>query len=181
MKWKDIEGYEGLYQISDRGFVRSLDRIDCAGRKLKGKIKRAVKDKNGYLQIRLSKNGITQTYKVHRLVARAFISNPLEYPQVNHLDENKANNAAENLEWCDCKYNICYGTARDRAKRNMDYEYVAAKRKRAVLQMDEKGNSIRLWNGIVDASKSLGICCTMICKCCRGVQGTAGGYKWQYA
>lgn len=180
MKWKDIEGFEGIYQVSDSGMIRSLDRIDCAGRRLVGKIKKSVKDKDGYLQIRLSKDGITQTCKVHRLVAAAFIPNPFEFSQINHRDENKTNNAVDNLEWCNCKYNICYGTARDRAKRNTDYYGHAKKHKRPVTQMDVNGKIVKLWGGAVDASKTLGICGTMICKCCRGIQETAGDYIWRY-
>lgn len=181
IKWMDIDGYEGIYQVSNTGSVRSVDRIDCAGRILSGKIKKAVKDKDGYMQIRLSKEGVTQTYKVHRLVASAFIPNPFNYMQVNHRDENKANNNAENLEWCDCKYNNCYGTARSRAREHTDYKNNAQKHRRPVLQVNTNGNAVKLWDGAIDASKELGVCRTMICKCCRGIQKTAGGYIWRYA
>ena len=94
--WKDIKGFEGLYQISDKGEVKSL---------IRNKILKLTQDKDGYLTVGLK----GKKFKVHRLVAEAFIDNPNNYPCVNHKDENKKNNSVDNLEWCSIKYNINYG------------------------------------------------------------------------
>lgn len=118
--WKDIEGFEGLYQVSDHGRVRSLDRVvNCAAGKgwriFPGKVLSTF-DNNcgGYLGVRLSKNNKARLHYVHKLVAQAFIPNPNGYEEINHKDECKANNHADNLEWCDHRYNMTYGTRIER-------------------------------------------------------------------
>ena len=117
--WKDVKDYEGLYQVSNMGRVKSLDRIIIYsnGRKVntKGKILNGYKKKNGYLQIDLYKNNVKKKYYIHRLVLMAF--SPCENMQeleVNHKDENKENNALDNLEWCEHKYNCDYGTRNEK-------------------------------------------------------------------
>ena len=99
--WKDIKGYEGLYQISNLGRVKSLAHLHGKSKKLirKEKIMQCVIGIKGYLYCGLSKNGLTKRYRVHRLVAEAFIANPNELPQVNHIDGDKLNNSINNLEW----------------------------------------------------------------------------------
>ena len=109
--WKDIEGYEGLYQVSNDGKVRSLNYRQT-GQKKKMKL---LKNSRGYMRVDLCKNGKVKTFKVHRLVAQTFIPNPQNKPQVNHIDENKANNCMWNLEWTTAKENINHGTAIERA------------------------------------------------------------------
>ena len=113
-EWRPIEGYEGLYEVSSYGRVRSLDRYvkTCYGsyRLYKGKVLSPGKKSDGYLLINLSCNGKYNTIRVHRLVAQAFLPNPDNLPEVNHKDENKTNNSVENLEWCDRKYNMNFGT-----------------------------------------------------------------------
>ena len=102
--WKDIQNYEGLYQISNQGSIRSLLRS--------GKCKRYLKPyitSDGYARVILSKNGKLKSHKIHRLVAETFIPNPDNLPQINHKDEHKLNNCVDNLEWCTAKYNINYG------------------------------------------------------------------------
>lgn len=115
--WKDIPGYEGLYQASNFGRIRSLDRLrhfyDGAKgnhyRKYKGRILKQFFTTTGYYMVVLSKDGIESSQKVHQLVAKAFLPNPKGYKQINHKDENPLNNHLENLEWCDAKYNCNYG------------------------------------------------------------------------
>ena len=112
--WKDIEGYEGLYQVSNLGRVRSISRINCYGRVVTGKILSIHDNGKGYKFVRLSKYGKPKQEYIHRLVATAFIDNQDNLPEVNHKDENKENNCVYNLEWCSREYNHGYGTARQR-------------------------------------------------------------------
>lgn len=102
--WKDIEGYEGLYQVSNEGEVKSK----------RNKIVKIELTYHGYCRVHLWKNGIGKHHSLHRLVAQAFIPNPNNLPQVNHKDEDKTNNHAENLEWCNATYNSNYGTRNQR-------------------------------------------------------------------
>ena len=104
--WKDIEGYEGLYQVSNLGRVKSLN-YKRSGRE---KILKPDKSKTGYLYLCLYKNNKRNHCRIHRLVANAFIENPNNYPYINHIDECKSNNNISNLEWCSPKYNINHGT-----------------------------------------------------------------------
>ena len=102
-EWRDIKGYEGLYQVSSIGNVRSTKRAGTQGKYIKPRI-----DNDGYNCVRLSKNGVMKNHFVHRLVAIAFIENENAYPCVNHKDENKSNNVVSNLEWCSVAYNNTY-------------------------------------------------------------------------
>lgn len=106
-EWKKIPGYEGLYEVSNMGNVRNVRR---------NKLLRLSKTNNRYIRVSLCKNGIKTGLTVHRLVAEAFLPNPDNLPEVNHKDEDKTNNRVENLEWCDHKYNMNYGTRNIRAK-----------------------------------------------------------------
>ena len=110
-EWRYIKGYEGKYQISNYGRVKSLKNSKGNYRE---KIMNPNDDTHGYLKVNLSKNNKKKTYKIHRLVAIHFIDNPNNYECVNHKDENKQNNRVENLEWCTKKYNTNYGTTQKR-------------------------------------------------------------------
>lgn len=118
-QWRTIEGYEGLYEVSNMGRVRSLDRIDKLGRLKPGRILSPSIDKKGYCKITLFREGVRYYYGVHRLVAQAFLPNPEGLPIINHKDENPSNNRVDNLEWCTYEYNINYGTRNERAAKNM--------------------------------------------------------------
>lgn len=111
--WKDISEYVGLYQVSNMGNVRSLQREEfkCAQgyRVRRGVLLKLSKDQKGYLMVNLYKDGKGNTRRVHRLVAEAFIDNPKCLPEINHIDEDKKNNAVSNLEWCTSSYNKRYG------------------------------------------------------------------------
>jgi len=98
--WKEVKGYEGLYEVSNQGHVKSLDRFDRLGRKCKGQVLKQALFKNGYLYVCLYKDGSPKrSFQVHRLVAKSFIANPENKPQVNHIDGDKTNNSTDNLEW----------------------------------------------------------------------------------
>ncbi len=111
--WKDIIGYEGVYQVSSFGRVRSVDRIvkgrHGSPKRIKGIVLTQEKMNDGYMRVSLSKGGKIKRFPVHRLVASAFIKNPNNFPVINHKDETKDNNHASNLEWCTQSYNVRYG------------------------------------------------------------------------
>ena len=113
--WKDVVGYEGFYQVSNKGNVYSVARIDSMGRKHGGRTLKPRYHKDGYLQVILCKNGIRKNKLIHRLVLEAFVENPNNLPEVNHLDEIKDNNELSNLEWCTSKHNSNHGTSIERS------------------------------------------------------------------
>ena len=172
--WKDVVGYEGLYQVSNLGRIKSLKR-KCKSihgyRTVSEKIYSQSVDRYGYLIVSLHKNGKKKTYTVHRLVAKAFIDNPLMLPQINHIDENKKNNKVDNLEWCTDEYNNAYGTRVERLIRTQS---------RTVLQFDMNGNFIKEWVGAGEISRVLHISQSAITRCCNGQRNYAYGYKWKY-
>ena len=114
-EWKDIPGYEGLYQVSNTGKIKGLPRVTVQNQILQERILIPGVINNGYLQITLHKNGEHKNFLVHRLVANAFIPNPKNLPEVNHKDEDKTNCNSDNLEWCTRKYNLNYGTRNQRS------------------------------------------------------------------
>lgn len=120
--WQDIPGYEGYYQISTYGNVRSVERRIWGGKayyKVPSRNKTLSKNNWDYYVVRLSKDGADRDFLVHRLVADTFIPNPQNCPQINHKDEDKTNNRVENLEWCTQQYNNCYGTRNARVSEKM--------------------------------------------------------------
>ena len=156
---RDVVGYENIYGITSCGKVYSY------------KSKKFLKPKhnvNGYLMVALYRDGQKKWYKVHRLVAMTYIPNPDNLPQVNHKDENKANNCLQNLEWCDASYNTNYGT------RN---EKVSNKLKKPILQCTLDGEFVREWSSATDVGKEV---MTNIRNCLRGKQKTAYGFIWKY-
>lgn len=175
-QWKDVIGYEGLYQVSNHGKIKSLKRTYTSGnfgnivRELTEKIMKQSTSKNGYKRVKLCKGGKTNICLVHRLVATAFIENESGLPQINHKDENKSNNAVSNLEWCDAKYNINYGTALTR---------MVKKQSKRILQYDTNNNFIKKHESIRGLSK-FGFDRSSIIRCCQGKQMTSYGYVWKY-
>ena len=155
---KDIKGYEGLYAITENGQVWSYRR---------SRFLKPFKRKGGYLAVGLCNNGKTNYYLIHRLVAEAFIPNPENKPQVNHKDENKANNCIENLEWATASENINYGTRNKR---------VGLANSRAI-QCVETGV---IYLSAVEAGKQLGVSNKSISNVLRNKSHTAGGYHWKY-
>lgn len=127
--WKDIKGYESLYQVSNLGRVKSLARKVIKKNYVSFKKERILKqqtDRYGYKKVILQRNYQIKTFSIHRLVAEAFLENPYNLPQINHKDENKENNCVLNLEYCDSKYNNNYGTRNIRVSETMKkkkYQY----------------------------------------------------------
>lgn len=180
--WRDIKGYEGYYQVSNFGRVKSLDRVAIYsdGRifKYNGRQLKTTLNK-GYVHVKLSKHSDVKTFKIHRLVAEAFIPNPLNLPQVNHKDENKTNNNVDNLEWCTGKYNMNYGTVAQRIKNNIDYKLLGEKRKnkngKKLYQYSLKGKLIRIYPSIHEAVRN-GFDKGAINRCIRGKVKTHKGF-----
>lgn len=167
--FRDIEGYEGLYQISNFGRVKSLERTADNGyciRTVPERILKQTKNGFGYFFVGLHKGGKVKNVFVHRLVASAFIPNPQGLPQVNHKDECKTNNTVENLEWCDIQYNCNYGT---RIKRIVD------KQSKSVLCVELN----KVFKSAEEA-RYLGFKPGSIWMCCNGKYNTHKGYHWQY-
>ena len=165
-QWKDIKGYEGLYQVSNLGRIKSSERYDSMGRKVTEKIRKQKLNNRGYSQICLNKNGKKDYFLVHRLVAEAFILNPSNLPQVNHIDENKTNNRVDNLEWVTSKENANYGT---RIKR------VADKHKKVIYSMSPDGQVME-FSSQTEAAKILNISRGNIWGMINGGQKTCKGY-----
>ena len=167
--WKDISGYEGMYQVSDLGRVQSLDRISHNGKRYKGRVLKPVPDGAGYLQVFLRKDAKTRRFYIHRLVAGAFIENPTNKPQVNHLDETeKWNNRVDNLAWATPKENANWGTRNERSNK---------KRSKPVLCI-ELGREFESLGSATKAFKRGG---TNIWKAINDPNKTACGYHWRYA
>lgn len=171
--WKDVQGYEDLYQVSNLGRVKSLPKVVDIKRckiTLKEKMLSQI-EKGDYLSVILCNNRNRRQFSIHRLVAIAFIDNPNSLPEVNHKDEDKHNNVVSNLEWCDRCYNQNYGTCRERA---------ASKLWKKVFQYSKNGEFIKEYKSIQYAADSLGIFPTNIIECCKGRRKSAGGYIWKY-
>ena len=120
--WKDVPGYEGLYKVSNTGKVMSLQTVGLFGKNNNGRLMTLRTDKFGYKFVFMSKDGKKKRGSVHRLVALAFIPNPDNLPQVNHKDEVRDNNNADNLEWCTVTYNNNYGNRRLKASNSISGE-----------------------------------------------------------
>lgn len=168
-EFKDIEGYEGIYQISNLGNVKSLKFG-------KEKILKPVKNIKGYLYVNLRKNGKMKSMRVHRIVAQEFIENPLNLPEVNHIDENKENNKIDNLEWCDRKYNVNYGTMIERMSKTLTNRNDQSIK---IDQFTKDGRFIKTWCSSREAERN-GYRHGDIIKCCKGRRYSANGYIWRY-
>lgn len=195
--WKDIKGYEGLYQVSNYGRVKSLARFRI-GRKsdgrlipIKERIMRNVVSNFGYHRVELFISGVGKSFFVHKIETEAFIPNPHNLPQVNHKDEDKTNNFIwinedgtvdpdkSNLEWCTAKYNTNYGTGIERAKqKHINHKSIS----KQVLQFALNGEFIKEYPSTHEAERQTGIRHTAIGKCCRQLihYHTAGGFIWRY-
>lgn len=161
--WKTITGFPN-YKVSNFGRVKSLN---YNGTKQE-KILKPQKTKKGYLRVGLYYNNKYCMKAIHRLVALAFIPNPTNQPQVNHVDGNKENNAVKNLEWCSNKYNQIHSIK------------IGLRRFNKVSQYDKNGVFLKQWEKAIDASQELKIDLSHIGQACRGERKTAGGYIWKY-
>lgn len=166
-KWKSIKGFENLYEISNMGNIKSL-----GNKKNHSKIIYLKKGENrgGYEYVVLQNNKKIKSKLVHRLVAEAFIPNPENKKQVNHIDGNKKNNCVENLEWNTPSENILHSFKIKLRKPTW----------KNVLQYDLDNNFIASYNSVKEAGEKTGVFKNGISKCCRNELKTSGGYKWKY-
>ena len=163
--WLPVAGYEN-YEVSNLGRVRSVARGGT-----KGGVLRPQKNRGGYLDVTLCKNGKRKGCTIHRLVATAFLENPLNLPQVNHKNECKTDNRVENLEWCTAEYNSNYGTHIQR---------VADALSIPVFQYDLNGAFVAWYPSGKEAERRTGVRCGAIAQCANGRCKTQGGYQWRY-
>lgn len=184
--WKDIEGYEGQYQVSNLGRVKTLARLTVRPApatktgwreyRIPEKIMRLRPGTRGYLCVNLRQEEKPVTLMVHRLVAKAFVPNPDNLPIINHKDENRQNNRADNLEWCTAQYNVTYGHALE-----LRYEKL---KKCPVAMFKPDGTLIRTFPTAKDAERFIGKrgASRNIIMCCNGSRHhrTNYGYKWSY-
>ena len=160
--YKDIQGYEDKYQISNLGNVYSL---------ITNKILKPRLTLDGYYQVDLCKNGVKKHLYIHRLVAQSFLDNPKNYKIINHKDENSTNNIVSNLEWCNSTYNNNYGNCKRKISEANSIK---------INQYDMDGNFIKQWNSMKEASETLKLSRGNICLCCEGIRNKTGGYRWRY-
>ena len=163
--WKDVAEYEGFYQVSNKGNVRSVERRDSRGHRRGGRILKPTYDTDGYLRVTLCKNGKHKTKKVHRLVAEAFIPNPESLPHVNHIDEIKDNNELSNLEYCTHKYNMNYGTLIERTAQALS---------KKVKATNIKTGEVLTFNSAKEAERK-GYNASVVSMACRGVYKASTG------
>ena len=171
-EWRDVVGYEGRYQVSSMGRVKSLARTDCLGRTVKERFLKPCDNGRGYLYISLSDGtGEHKRHYIHRLVGEAFVPNPLEKEDVNHKDENPSNNHASNLEWLTHKENLNYG---------MRNERVAKANSKPVAQYTKAGAFIKVWASAAEVKRQLGFNHSNIIQVAKGNRKTACGFIWKY-
>lgn len=205
-EWRDIPNYEGLYQVSNKGQVKSLEKVVIRkdGRKntYPERILKQSKNNMGYLYVDLFKNNKSKKFLVHRLVALAFIpnDNPTDKNEINHLDENPSNNHVSNICWCNRYENNNYGTRNERVSKTLKGKFkdkenhpmfgkhrteeTKQKISKAIsipiIQLDLQNNFIRDWDSATTASTELKISRQHISNCCKGKRNKCGGYKWVY-
>jgi hypothetical protein len=179
---KPILGYEGLYMVYDDGSIFSV---------IKNKFLKPCKVSSGYMSVELFKDKTSKRVLIHRIVAQTFIDNSQSFPQVNHIDEDKSNNSAKNLEWCTAQYNMKYGLRLQKQLSNTDYSKIAEKMKvsqcgagnnnaKPVIQILKNGVVVNAFPTAKCASTSLHIDHSHIIDTCKNKRKSAGGFIWQY-
>lgn len=175
--WKPIPEYEALYEVSNFGSVRNIaylnSRINCIITRSVPRLLRNETTHDGYKRVVLSLKGKHKHFSVHRLVAMAFIPNPGNLPQINHVDENPANSKADNLEWCSGKQNCNHGT---HCQKIAIRQTNNPSRSKPVRQFDMEGNILKDYPSTREAERQTGIACEQISRCCKGRNHHAGGY-----
>ena len=173
--WKPVKDYEDLYEVSNFGNIRSVDRyvIDKGNRSFRKGTNISICDNgHGYKYVTLYKNGKQSHKHVHRLVAEAFVDNPNNYTEVNHLDLDKSNNQSVNLEWCSRQYNMSHAYKHGRLSNEQN--------NKPVVKIGLDGTVIEKYISLVEAAKSVSGIPQNIGHCCRHTTMTMYGYYWEY-
>lgn len=181
-QWKDVQGYEGFYQVSDKGSVRRARHSDKRGHVYKERMLNPTTGHGNYLRVNLSKNGKTKWHLVHRVVATAFVDKPDGCDVVNHLDNNPTNNRASNLEWTTYAGNMQHAAQQGRMRGNREnLEKAINANKKPVVSI--KGGKRQWFESGAEAGRVLGVNRSHIAACCRQEYGykTLGGYRFEYA
>lgn len=173
--WRDIEGYENLYQVSSKGRVRSLDRVNS---NVKGRVLKYGLQDYRYPNVTLHKNGKQISKTIHRLVAIHFVNNPYDKKQVNHINGIRTDNRMENLEWVSPRENLLHAFDTGLASATKGKDHPSSRR---IIQLDLDGKRIKEYDTVISAAKSLGIRQGNISNCASGRCKSTGGYKWEYA
>lgn len=173
--WKNIEGYEGFYQVSNMGRVKSLERKNSQGRTVKERILKPAVKKAGYVEVNLYAGGKPKTLKVHRLVCEAFNDNRDEKPEVNHINEIKTDNRACNLEWCTRRENCNHGTRNSRAGKA-----IAKANSKPLGQWTKEGELVKTWSSLTEIGRQTGFSRGNISQVANGNRKTAYGFIWRY-
>jgi len=185
-EWRDIKGYEGYYQVSNFGRVKSLDRKAWNGKVWHDKLGRILAsrlDGVGYIRNQLCINGEQESPGVHRLVGKCFIQNPNNLPIINHRDAIKNNNFYINLEWCDQSYNNLHAYKnglREAPRAMIGKSGKDSPTSKVVCQLTKDNHLIAEYFGAAEACRHTGIHYSAISKCCKGYHKTAGGFKWKF-
>ena len=178
-EWRDVVGYEGLYQVSNQGRVKSLERtfIDKVGREryFKERVLKPGMGRCGYLLVVLCAGGKPKTLNVHRLVCEAFHENPENKPEVNHINEDKADNRACNLEWSTAKENCNHGTRNERMAKG-----IAKALSKSVGQYTRDGELVKIWPSAIEVQRQAGFSQGNVSAAARGKLKTAYGFIWKY-
>jgi len=180
-QWKPIEGYEGLYEISNYGNVKSLSRYRQnrhSGYIMPEQMRKHQLDKDGYLIVSLWKDDKLKTHKIHRLVAIHFIPNPNNLQEINHKDENKTNPRADNLEWCTRKYNMNHGNCPTKIGNTISK---ICKHRKPVEKINKfTGQIIAIYESVKDAGVNNGYARETIRDVCMGKHGLKGNFTYRY-